>query len=134
MSGSVSNTSCRPGGRPCVGISGDQEIALLTFCKLKKKKKKDLLPKWIFQITVSLKYFAESDTFNNINEKHYKAHSCQLENDLTTNLVVMSPEFIINLGNVFLEVEQNSTLASSIPTRLSRQYYIFNIFHQSHYL
>lgn len=79
----------------------------------KKKKKKDLLSKWIFHITISLKYFIQSDTFNNINEKHYKVHSCQLENDLTTNLVVMSPEFIT--GKVFLEVVQNSLLAVSQP-------------------
>lgn len=57
-----------------------------------------------------LKYLKESDVFNN--EKHYKAHSCQLENDSATDLV-MSLEFIINLGKVCLGIVQNSTPAVS---------------------
>lgn len=50
--------------------------------------------------------YPREDVFNNKN--HYQAHSFQLENDSTTDLV-MSLEFIINIGKVCLGLAQNST-------------------------
>lgn len=106
--GNVSSTRWRSGWKPSITISGDQEIALPNFCKLKKTHTSTRIH-LVNGFSRSPKVPWKSDIFD---KKYYKGHSCQLRNDSATDLV-MPLEFIVNSRKVCLGILWNSTPGGS---------------------
>lgn len=102
------------GGKPSITISGDQEIALPNFCKLKKTPNPTRvhLMNGFFR---SLKVPWKSDIFDN--KKYYKAHSWQLKN-VSASELLMPLEFIINSKK--FAWEQNKTALQQCPKQTIR--------------